>query len=417
MLPVEIADKGYDSFLFLLDNKDQILSIIEADPAIQEFFDKDAEGVYQLLNQSKKMIKNKEKLDYENEVLLFLWNHKEYLGKEHKMRHGEIDTSYRAFLSNTLTFFKAMNWNSKLDEFEQAENPFLPFEQLERLDYAEERWLIFSNFRRDEQVLFDIIQRIWYEDVLNVEWKTEDAHPVESEANALMHVYILSKIKGSLSILNIDDQEQELCNGENYFFLDEFQDLSLLELNTLRQSIPNLVLNMFGDCSQCINPKGIKDAKIIDTQLPENFIRYELMENYRNARDITNFVNNTLDLNMKAIGLQGTAKHLKHASDIKLKDLTIDPDGKVAIIVKNKQEADLNSFAHLGAVEYQEKFKNEILKLKRPVIYEVGEVKGLEFENVIVANEGMSRNERYVSYTRAMKKLFVIDDKNEREGA
>ena len=41
-------------------------------------------------------------------------------------------------------------------------------------------------------------------------------------------------------------------------------------------------------------------------------------------------------------------------------------------------------------------------------IYTVSEVKGLEFKEVFVIEAGMTNNEKYISYTRALIKLFII---------
>ena len=43
-------------------------------------------------------------------------------------------------------------------------------------------------------------------------------------------------------------------------------------------------------------------------------------------------------------------------------------------------------------------------------IMTVYESKGLEFTAVAVADEGMTVNERYIAYTRALKELAVITD-------
>ncbi|MGN1234890.1 MAG: hypothetical protein ACI4U2_02795, partial [Christensenellaceae bacterium] len=41
----------------------------------------------------------------------------------------------------------------------------------------------------------------------------------------------------------------------------------------------------------------------------------------------------------------------------------------------------------------------------------VYESKGLEFTAVVVAEEGMTRREKYIAYTRALKTLAVIPEK------
>jgi len=48
------------------------------------------------------------------------------------------------------------------------------------------------------------------------------------------------------------------------------------------------------------------------------------------------------------------------------------------------------------------------VKNKQPEIYTIKEVKGLEFSEVFVFDRDMSQNERYIAFTRPLKKLNVI---------
>ena len=54
-------------------------------------------------------------------------------------------------------------------------------------------------------------------------------------------------------------------------------------------------------------------------------------------------------------------------------------------------------------------FKNK-RKINNIPVFCVREIKGLEFDNVFVVTESMNRNEKYIAYTRALKKLFVSSD-------
>lgn len=46
--------------------------------------------------------------------------------------------------------------------------------------------------------------------------------------------------------------------------------------------------------------------------------------------------------------------------------------------------------------------------LKDYKVFAVKEVKGLEFKQIIVFDEDMTENERYIAYTRALMKLYVV---------
>ena len=46
--------------------------------------------------------------------------------------------------------------------------------------------------------------------------------------------------------------------------------------------------------------------------------------------------------------------------------------------------------------------------VKNTIVYTVKEAKGLEFSKVAVFDSGMTDNEKYVAYTRALSKLVVV---------
>ncbi len=101
-----------------------------------------------------------------------------------------------------------------------------------------------------------------------------------------------------------------------------------------------------------------------------------------------------------------------------------DLDLAALLRVADKSWYDMRSFAYLPSgvrqsVRDMMKVRKailyhnpEILK-KLPVdhkgyeLYSVEEVKGMEFETVFVILDGMSENELYISYTRALNKLFI----------
>lgn len=43
-------------------------------------------------------------------------------------------------------------------------------------------------------------------------------------------------------------------------------------------------------------------------------------------------------------------------------------------------------------------------------VYTIREVKGLEFKEVVVFERGMTVNEKYIAYTRALNRLIVVAD-------
>lgn len=65
----------------------------------------------------------------------------------------------------------------------------------------------------------------------------------------------------------------------------------------------------------------------------------------------------------------------------------------------------------IGVVIYKEKevLDRFVIELSGYDVYNVSEVKGMEYETVFVIPDGMSDNELYVSYSRALNKLFLLD--------
>lgn len=140
---------------------------------------------------------------------------------------------------------------------------------------------------------------------------------------------------------------------------------------------------------------------------------FKLEQNYRNANEITQFVNEECDLNMIPIGLKGNVQEIDGLYSFqisqKFKDISLD---RVAVIVKDKNEYlnDLDSF-YLDNVEVFDGNFNNFGKDKTKIfIYSVEDVKGLEFDIAAVDTRGMNRNEKYIACTRAMKELYFVSD-------
>ena len=190
-----------------------------------------------------------------------------------------------------------------------------------------------------------------------------------------------------------------LSSDKKYIFIDEFQDLSPCELLLILSLYPNAIFNLFGDFNQCISEKGTSALKAIPKELHINTPEI-ISENYRNARQITDYVNQTYHMQMLPVGLAGIQK-----CDDSIPDLEIAPDDRVAIIVSGAPPV-LNDFlCDHDAVFFDE--QGEIVRGTYNVI-SVANVKGLEFEKAIVILSGMTQNEQYVACTRAITELYVI---------
>ena len=119
---------------------------------------------------------------------------------------------------------------------------------------------------------------------------------------------------------------QALSKSEKYFYIDEFQDLAPNELSLIHQMFPRAHFDLFGDPFQCVHRKGIK--KISEIPPMKNWKTFEIHENYRNAREITQYVNHKMNTSMRPVGLHGIQKE-SHS----IPKLKIEKDDRIAIIV------------------------------------------------------------------------------------
>jgi len=187
---------------------------------------------------------------------------------------------------------------------------------------------------------------------------------------------------------------------KHYIYIDEFQDYSKTELETIIKMFPNAVINLFGDVRQCISVKGITDITDIPSKL--QFRRYELNENYRNANQITKYINEIFQNRMCAVGLDGVQKVVQQ-----IPSLDICEDDRIAVIVAAKEDISETDKERFEFYYYTD----TNMEIKRGVynVIPVGLTKGLEFEKVVVIKEHMSDNQFYVACTRAINELYVVE--------
>lgn len=180
----------------------------------------------------------------------------------------------------------------------------------------------------------------------------------------------------------------ELINNDNLLCFDEAQDYNILEYKILRDINKNVIFNLYGDVNQSLYAKGIFDWKELIEEL--KLKKYYLNENYRNTLQITKFCNKQFGFHFVSIGLNG--RNVEYIKPKDIKDIIyrkINEKRKIAIIYKAK-----NDFYNI---------ENEYVTYST-----VSMVKGIEYDTVIVEDKNMSKNEKYVSYTRALNELYII---------
>ena len=178
-------------------------------------------------------------------------------------------------------------------------------------------------------------------------------------------------------------------------FIDEGQDISLSEYGLLRYINSDAAFNVFGDLKQNITPwRGVGNWKGVEER------EYRLDRNYRNTNEIVEFVKEHLGVPMTPIGLHGEKVS---GTDIKkLNAFFKEKQGLKAVIAKEEY---LPLFEKRG---YSRLSKAEKISKTQINAMSVYESKGLEFSAVAVYEKGMTDNEKYIAYTRALKDLAII---------
>lgn len=190
-----------------------------------------------------------------------------------------------------------------------------------------------------------------------------------------------------------------ITENKKYLYIDEFQDFSPVELLLFKNIYPNAVINLYGDFNQCINMKGINNREELPSVLYDE--EFAINENYRNARQIADYVKKTTHIDMVSVGLDGILQTVDS-----LPYLTLSDDDRVAIIVSDIDSIDVDKLP-VKVNNYNE--TGEIIRGSYNLI-PVCMTKGLEFEKVIAITKNMNVNEYYVSCTRAIKELYVINN-------
>ena len=184
--------------------------------------------------------------------------------------------------------------------------------------------------------------------------------------------------------------------------IDEAQDIALSHFELLKSVHNNTArFNLYGDLNQRLQDninllsweslKGIIDAGY-----------FALNENYRNAKRIVEFYNEVLHFSDDSFGISSRkVTELKSSQIETILLLSTILDNRTALIASNEDllQQYCNKYTVLGAVE---KGKISLLTVRQ--------AKGLEFDTVVVLDNGMNTNERYISYSRALSELFYVSE-------
>lgn len=187
-------------------------------------------------------------------------------------------------------------------------------------------------------------------------------------------------------------------NRDKFLFIDEAQDLAPSEYRLLYNlNGDSCIFNLFGDCQQTLSHSyGVRDWKEV-AQMIGSFQQYSLNESYRNTWEITQFINQETGHNITPLGLHG--ENVTYVNSLQEFYTYAERFNRnnTAIIVKDDETV-------------QKCAQNELwFRLQRKAqVYTVSEVKGLEFQTVLVWEEKMDLTEKYIAYSRARENLCLF---------
>lgn len=192
-----------------------------------------------------------------------------------------------------------------------------------------------------------------------------------------------------------------IVKEQSFVFIDEFQNYSPFELRCVKDAFENPAINLYGDFDQRIEEKGEALQSELQSIIAPRY--YNININYRNARQITNYINQAVHKNMISIGVDGCV------SELKLHECSFQLNNRTAIIAKDSKLA-RRALDNMGIRFLNDLVVSNALQDERITLASVSDCKGLEFDTVYVLDYGMSENEKYVAYTRALDNLIVIHD-------
>lgn len=190
---------------------------------------------------------------------------------------------------------------------------------------------------------------------------------------------------------------------------DEAQDLSPREYDLFVSLNRNeCIYNLYGDINQAINDyESALDWS--ELEFANEYNNFVLNQNYRNSSQITDYCNKNFGSNILPIGIKGDSdvieeklldKSIKILKNIKLADET-----KRCVIIFTDNNIELSN--RLKNISTNNDFAWNKLDDNKISVLPVSMVKGLEFDAVLVIDDGMQMNEQYISYTRALDNLIV----------
>lgn len=195
-------------------------------------------------------------------------------------------------------------------------------------------------------------------------------------------------------------EEQYGCfyTEDSWCFVDEYQNYSIFEIGIISTAFSNVTMNFYGDLNQRLEEKGIQATEKLIKLYPETKV-FTVNENFRNAQEITDYINKELRMSMVAIGIHGTV------IETTKEKVHFQVEKRTAIICKDISNFKSKYFVfNLNIITSE----NDEIKQNQINLIDVKDTKGLEFDTVYVFLENMTETEKYLSMSRALNNLIVV---------
>ena len=189
--------------------------------------------------------------------------------------------------------------------------------------------------------------------------------------------------------------------------IDEGQDLSSADYQTIRNLFPKAVLNVFGDVSQVLH----EDCGVHDWAAETGIRTIETMNvNYRNTAGITDFCNRNFGSEMQSVERPLTEELPKRFPNAASLKQFLEARDDSVVIVKTRKEFEIlcqELQLDLDMCEFLDTTAEKEPSGRR--CYTVFSAKGLEFTSAVIFSRNMTNNQKIVAFTRAMKDAYYYE--------
>jgi DNA helicase IV len=225
---------------------------------------------------------------------------------------------------------------------------------------------------------------------------------------------------------NYSGIDSDALKKYGYIIVDEAQDISPMLWRVLSRKSINKSFTIVGDFAQSSYNTDVNTwDNAVGQYLNAPVVSKHLSINYRTPKEIMHYANEYAKANnipvSKSKSIKSTPnavieleyQSVKNVVDVLLKNITT--KGKNALIIEdsNLKNNIKNELTLMGAefVDFSVEKSTKTL-LSNISILTAMESKGLEFDTVIIVKPNIiNKNELYVAFTRAAKKLVVFLDK------